>query len=99
MSSGVDESLFFNILISPPLLRPIPLYRNANQPPSNTITRRILDPQHPLFSQWTLYFSSPHVKNVPKTPSTAAAPAGQASGWMEDMRKVAKFDSVEEFWG
>ena len=55
--------------------------------------------KHPLFSQWTLYFSSPHVKNVPKTPSTAAAPAGQASGWMEDMRKVAKFDSVEEFWG
>lgn len=55
--------------------------------------------KHPLYTQWTLYFSSPHVKNVPKTPSTAAAPLGQASGWMEDMRKVAKFDSVEEFWG
>lgn len=56
--------------------------------------------KHPLYSQWTLYFSSPNVKNVPKTPSTAAQSAGgQASGWMDDMRKVAKFDSVEEFWG
>ena len=57
--------------------------------------------KHPLYSPWTLYFSSPNVKNVPKTPSTAAGAGagGQASGWMDDMRKVAKFDSVEEFWG
>lgn len=54
--------------------------------------------KHPLYSSWTLYFSSPNVKNVPKTPTTAAGGAA-AAGWMDDMRKVAKFDSVEEFWG
>lgn len=33
---------------------------------------------------------------LPQTPSTFA-PAGQ--GWMEDIKRVISFDSVEEFWG
>ena len=30
---------------------------------------------------------------LPQTPSAAAA------GWMEDIKRVIGFDSVEEFWG
>jgi hypothetical protein len=31
---------------------------------------------------------------VPQTPGVAAA-----QGWMEDIKRVISFDSVEEFWG
>ncbi|WVQ86117.1 hypothetical protein IAT38_008285 [Cryptococcus sp. DSM 104549] len=56
--------------------------------------------KHPLFSTWTLYFDSPQSKMLPKTPSsTPATPQGGHGGWMEDIRKVVSFDSVEEFWG
>ncbi|WVN89791.1 uncharacterized protein L203_105021 [Cryptococcus depauperatus CBS 7841] len=55
--------------------------------------------KHPLFSSWTLYFDSPQSKHLPKTPqSTPATPSGSHS-WMDDIRKVVSFDSVEEFWG
>ncbi|GJJ08825.1 hypothetical protein Clacol_003044 [Clathrus columnatus] len=63
--------------------------------------------QHPLYSTWTLWFDSPNTKNrnLPQTPSVAtpfpATPATPvaAIGWMEDIKKVINFDSVEEFWG
>jgi len=66
--------------------------------------------KHPLYSPWTLWFDSPSTKgrNLPQTPMTAApvTPGPQtpgapvaATGWMEDIRKVISFDSVEEFWG
>lgn len=35
----------------------------------------------------------------PQTP-ILATPAGHAAqGWMEDIKRVINFDSVEEFWG
>ncbi|ORY28030.1 translation initiation factor eIF 4e-like domain-containing protein [Naematelia encephala] len=56
--------------------------------------------KHPLYSQWTLYFDSPQSKLLPKTPSsTPATPQVAHGGWMDDIRKVVSFDSVEEFWG
>lgn len=67
--------------------------------------------QHPLYSSWTLWFDSPVTKgrNLPQTPSisTPATPLPQtpsfsnaaAQGWMEDIKRVINFDSVEEFWG
>ncbi|KAK1923172.1 putative cap binding protein [Papiliotrema laurentii] len=56
--------------------------------------------KHPLYSNWTLYFDSPASKLLPKTPSsTPATPQIAHGGWMEDIRKVVAFDSVEEFWG
>jgi len=65
--------------------------------------------KHPLYSPWTLWFDSPMTKGrnmpqtpvsgfpqtpLPQTPSVAAA-----QGWMEDIKRVISFDSVEEFWG
>ena len=48
-------------------------------------------------------------RNLPQTPSvsTPATPLPQtpsfatpaALGWMEDIKRVINFDSVEEFWG
>jgi len=56
--------------------------------------------QHPLYAKWTLYFDSPQSKLLPKTPSSAPGTPGVAhGGWMEDIRKVVEFSSVEEFWG
>jgi len=67
--------------------------------------------KHPLFSAWTLWFDSPSTKgrNLPQTPMTAVPPtpvpqtpggaAVAAMGWMEDIKQVITFDSVEEFWG
>ncbi|THH06809.1 hypothetical protein EW145_g3831 [Phellinidium pouzarii] len=65
--------------------------------------------KHPLFSPWTLWFDSPSTKgrNMPQTPMTAAPQtpipqtpgAAAAMGWMEDIKRVISFDSVEEFWG
>ncbi|KAG8930418.1 eukaryotic translation initiation factor 4E [Tulasnella sp. 419] len=65
--------------------------------------------KHPLYSSWTLWFDSPATKNrsggVPQTPISASAAvpptplSAQAQGWMEDIKKVISFDSVEEFWG
>ena len=65
--------------------------------------------KHPLFSAWTLWFDSPSTKgrNLPQTPMTAVPPTpipqtpgnAAALGWMEDIKKVISFDSVEEFWG
>ncbi|KAK4685735.1 translation initiation factor 4E, partial [Tremellales sp. Uapishka_1] len=56
--------------------------------------------KHPLYAQWTLYFDSPASKHLPKTPgSTPATPGVAHGGWMDDIRKVVTFDSVEEFWG
>lgn len=65
--------------------------------------------KHPLFSAWTLWFDSPSTKgrNLPQTPMSAfpqtpvlQTPGAQAAqGWMEDIKRVINFDSVEEFWG
>jgi len=65
--------------------------------------------KHPLYSPWTLWFDSPATKgrNLPQTPMTAfpqtpvpQTPGSHAAlGWMEDIKKVISFDSVEEFWG
>jgi len=67
--------------------------------------------KHPLYSPWTLWFDSPSTKgrNLPQTPSisTPSTPLPQtpsfvtpaALGWMEDIKRVINFDSVEEFWG
>jgi len=56
--------------------------------------------KHPLFSTWTLYFDSPQSKLLPKTPSSApATPQIAHGGWMDDIRKIVSFESVEEFWG
>lgn len=65
--------------------------------------------KHPLFSAWTLWFDSPSTKgrNLPQTPISAfpqtplpqTPGAAAAQGWMEDIKRVINFDSVEEFWG
>jgi len=67
--------------------------------------------KHPLFSPWTLWFDSPATKgrNLPQTPmssfpqtplpQTPGGLAAAAQGWMEDIKRVISFDSVEEFWG
>jgi len=69
--------------------------------------------KHPLYSSWTLWFDSPATKgrNLPQTPSASfpqtpstptpatAAAAAAAGGWMDDIKRVISFDSVEEFWG
>ncbi|KAF7306981.1 Eukaryotic translation initiation factor 4e [Mycena indigotica] len=65
--------------------------------------------KHPLYSPWTLWFDSPQTKgrNMPQTPISAfpQTPVAQtpgvaaAQGWMEDIKRVISFDSVEEFWG
>jgi hypothetical protein len=66
--------------------------------------------QHPLYSPWTLWFDSPATKgrNLPQTPMTAfpqtpvpQTPGAGANthGWMDDIKRVISFDSVEEFWG
>ncbi|TFY83580.1 hypothetical protein EWM64_g430 [Hericium alpestre] len=84
------------------------------QAQADTIRTVFSDPKnfnvkHPLYSPWTLWFDSPATKgrNLPQTPSTAfpqtpapATPGGAAAlGWMEDIKRVITFDSVEEFWG
>jgi len=65
--------------------------------------------KHPLYSPWTLWFDSPATKgrNLPQTPVSAfpqtpvpqTPGASGALGWMEDIKRVISFDSVEEFWG
>ncbi|EMD42215.1 hypothetical protein CERSUDRAFT_110746 [Gelatoporia subvermispora B] len=65
--------------------------------------------KHPLYSAWTLWFDSPATKgrNLPQTPMSSfpqtpvpQTPGGVAAlGWMEDIKSVITFDSVEEFWG
>jgi len=63
--------------------------------------------KHPLYSPWTLWFDSPATKgrNLPQTPVSAFPQTPQtpgvaaAQGWMEDIKRVISFDSVEEFWG
>ncbi|KAF8560411.1 cap binding protein [Imleria badia] len=65
--------------------------------------------KHPLYSPWTLWFDSPATKgrNLPQTPISSfpqtpvlqTPGAAAAQGWMEDIKRVISFDSVEEFWG
>ncbi|KAF9069101.1 eukaryotic translation initiation factor 4E class I [Rhodocollybia butyracea] len=67
--------------------------------------------KHPLYSPWTLWFDSPMTKNrnlpqtpisaMPQTPGPMPPTPGVAAaqGWMEDIKRVISFDSVEEFWG
>lgn len=84
------------------------------QAQAETIRTVFSDPKtfnvkHPLYSPWTLWFDSPATKgrNLPQTPSTAfpqtplpqTPGAAAAMGWMEDIKRVIQFDSVEEFWG
>ncbi|KAJ9106862.1 hypothetical protein QFC19_002991 [Naganishia cerealis] len=53
--------------------------------------------QHPLATPWTLYYGSPNVKGLPKKESSETVE--KAASWMEDIRKIITFESVEEFWG
>lgn len=55
--------------------------------------------KHPLYAPWTLYFDSPQSKLTTKTPATTIPNASAHGGWLDDMRRVITFDSVEEFWG
>jgi len=62
--------------------------------------------KHPLYSSWTLWFDSPATKTrngIPQTPLSSVTPStpmtAAAAGWMDDIKKVISFDSVEEFWG
>ncbi|KAF5311824.1 hypothetical protein D9619_003203 [Psilocybe cf. subviscida] len=64
--------------------------------------------KHPLYSPWTLWFDSPATKgrNLPQTPISAfpqtplpQTPGVASGGWMDDIKRVISFDSVEEFWG
>jgi len=60
--------------------------------------------KHPLYSSWTLWFDSPSTKGrsgmgTPGTPSTAVPPTPSGQGWMDDIKKVIRIESVEEFWG
>jgi translation initiation factor 4E len=55
--------------------------------------------KHPLYAPWTLYFDSPQSKLTAKTPQTSIPNASAHGGWLDDMRRVITFDSVEEFWG
>ncbi|KAK7463641.1 eukaryotic translation initiation factor 4E [Stygiomarasmius scandens] len=65
--------------------------------------------KHPLYSSWTLWFDSPLTKNrnlpqtpisaMPQTPLPQTPGVAAAQGWMEDIKRVISFDSVEEFWG
>ncbi|KDQ63683.1 hypothetical protein JAAARDRAFT_120254 [Jaapia argillacea MUCL 33604] len=81
---------------------------------AETLKTVFSDPQnfnvkHPLYSPWTLWFDSPATKgrNLPQTPisSFPQTPVPQtpgnvaAGGWMDDIKRVISFDSVEEFWG
>ncbi|KAI9058832.1 eukaryotic translation initiation factor 4E class I [Trametes sanguinea] len=84
------------------------------QAQAETIKTVFSDPKnfnvkHPLYSAWTLWFDSPATKgrNLPQTPMSSfpqtplpQTPGGVAAqGWMEDIKRVITFDSVEEFWG
>ncbi|CDO76634.1 hypothetical protein BN946_scf184868.g48 [Trametes cinnabarina] len=84
------------------------------QAQAETIKTVFSDPKnfnvkHPLCSAWTLWFDSPATKgrNLPQTPMSSfpqtplpQTPGGAAvQGWMEDIKRVITFDSVEEFWG
>ncbi|TXT08461.1 uncharacterized protein COLE_05385 [Cutaneotrichosporon oleaginosum] len=55
--------------------------------------------KHPLYAPWTLYFDSPQSKLTPKTEQTSIPNASAHGGWLDNMRRVITFDSVEEFWG
>ncbi|KAG6381226.1 cap binding protein [Boletus reticuloceps] len=65
--------------------------------------------KHPLYSAWTLWFDSPATKgrnlpqtpvsSFPQTPMLQTPSAAAAQGWMEDIKRVISFNSVEEFWG
>ncbi|EPT03950.1 hypothetical protein FOMPIDRAFT_1022101 [Fomitopsis schrenkii] len=64
--------------------------------------------KHPLYSPWALWFDSPATKgrNLPQTPMSSfpqtpvpQTPGVAAAGWMDDIKRVINFDSVEEFWG
>ncbi|CDZ97368.1 Translation initiation factor 4F, cap-binding subunit (eIF-4E) and related cap-binding proteins [Phaffia rhodozyma] len=59
--------------------------------------------KHPLYSPWTLWFESQQSKNLPKpAPAPGSAPSTPApagGGWMDNVRPVVSFNSVEEFWG
>jgi len=39
------------------------------------------------------------VTAFPQTPIAQTPGAAAAQGWMEDIKRVIAFDSVEEFWG
>lgn len=39
------------------------------------------------------------IVGTPGTPSTAVPPTPSGAGWMDDIKKVIRIESVEEFWG
>lgn len=42
---------------------------------------------------------TPVASSMPQTPLPQTPGAAAAMGWMEDIKKVISFDSVEAFWG
>ncbi|BEJ09246.1 hypothetical protein CcaverHIS641_0601610 [Cutaneotrichosporon cavernicola] len=55
--------------------------------------------KHPLYAKWTMYFDSLASKATTKTEQTSIPNASAHGGWLDDIRRVMEFDSVEEFWG
>lgn len=39
------------------------------------------------------------ISAFPQTPVSQSTNVAAAQGWMEDIKRVITFDSVEEFWG
>ncbi|KAG6845794.1 hypothetical protein H0H87_003848 [Tephrocybe sp. NHM501043] len=102
-SAAVDESLEPGEIQEVDMVSQAESIRTVFSDPTN------FNVKHPLYSPWTLWFDSPATKgrNLPQTPVSAfpQTPLPQtpgvaaAQGWMEDIKRVISFDSVEEFWG
>jgi len=113
-SALAENPLHVNTNVSPDSVEPGEIQEVDMVAQAENIRTVFNDPQnfnvkHPLYSSWTLWFDSPATKgrNLPQTPMTAfpstpvpPTPSGaSALGWMEDIKRVINFDSVEEFWG
>lgn len=99
-----DEELEGQEIEAPAGLGSLPLNETARTIFEDPMTFNV---KHPLYTPWTLWFDSPQTKGkaagTPATPLSATIPStpltAQAQSWMEDIKKVINFDSVEEFWG
>ncbi|KAG9017125.1 eukaryotic translation initiation factor 4E [Tulasnella sp. 427] len=99
-----EEELEGQEIEAPAGLGSLPLNETARTVFDDPMTFNV---KHPLYTPWTLWFDSPQTKGkaagTPATPVSATIPAtpltAQAQSWMDDIKKVINFDSVEEFWG
>lgn len=103
-ASPRDEELEGQEIDAPAGLGSLPLNETARTVFDDPMTFNV---KHPLYTPWTLWFDSPQTKGkpagAPATPVSATIPStpltAQAQSWMDDIKKVINFDSVEEFWG